>query len=147
MKELKRDNNKYWKDYFRELKAAGITVEDEIDDVFEAIEDYTGDFYDEFRRRLAIVKDSIKGQKQLIKEGRKTVVLNSYLVETLCMPANEMTRLERQYPIIQTPRGDGSYSVTRDIPEEARPEIRTLFWCHLELEIVNWRLLGFDENK
>jgi len=146
MKELKRDNNKYWKDYFRELKAAGITVEDEIDDVFEAIEDYSGEFYDEFRRRLAIVKDSIKGQKQ-IKEGRKTIVLNEYLVETLCMPANRMTNLERQYPIIQTPIGDGRYSVRRDIPEEARPEIRTLFWCHLELEIVNWRLLDFDENK
>ena len=139
---MKRENNIYWKDYVERLEEAGITPKQEVEDVFEAVSGMTGEFYDKFREHLKTVIEWMDLREDR-RQGRKKVRFSDYMTETICMPIEHSNGIYRNYPTVEKPLGNGMFMETKKLPKRVSEEMKILHWCHLELETVQWRLLGW----
>ena len=145
---MRRTNEIYYKDYIQQLDTAGITPADEIEDILEEVKDRQGDFYPEFRKWLGIVLENLETRNP-IKQGRKAIDFESYLINTVCMPALYSAGIESEFPVKMTDNKDGTFSAYREFPAEVVEELRLLHWCYLELETVMTRITEAkqDENR
>lgn len=139
---MRRNNDVYWKDYIEQLDKAGIAPKQQVEDVLDEILVMNGEFYDKFREQLNIVKERVE-TKETIKEGRRKIDFYDYLTKTACMPADYSSSIYRQYPYEDVPRGDGTFVRTKKLPDRVREELKLLHWCLLELQTVEWRLMGW----
>ena len=134
-----RENNIYYADYLKQLKDDNITIGQEIQDILDLIKDKTGDWYNAFREKVKTFGEHLKTGKG-VKIKRKTLTPQEYLQTFVCDPTDPMCEIERRRPWIQTPIGDGRYSVRYDLTEDEKKEYRLLHWIYIELETIDERL-------
>lgn len=146
MKELPRINNIWYVEYIQNLVSDGVTPRDEVNDILDLIEGEDG--FDKLRENLHTFDNAMMTGEPVKVGKRKTLSAQDFLCSFVCDPALELTQYERQFPIVETPIGDGRYRVSRDIPEEGRRVCQRLHWIYIELETIEYRLRnGADYAK
>lgn len=132
-----RNNNIGYDEYEKLLDEAGITPEQECQDIIELINGKPG-WYAAFREKVETYLEHLQTGKQ-VKVGRKSYTAQEYLNTFICEPVEVLTRIERRRPPIDTPNGDGTFNRTSDLTDDERKECRLLHWIYIELETISHR--------